>query len=168
MTKEKIDTKIKENLFSTQTEIVISAINSIKEKGNKLYIPMLFDLLNSKPEKDITDEINKLISTIKDAETRDIFIEAITNKKYESIRKLILIACWQNGLDFSNYLPVFVDVIINDNWENAFEAFTIIDNLEVLPEQKIIEQSINKIELAMENANEQKAYFLNEVLAKIS
>ena len=47
MTKEKIDPKIKENLFSTQTGVVISAINSIKEKGNKFYIPMLFDLLNS-------------------------------------------------------------------------------------------------------------------------
>jgi len=168
MATKKIDPKIKENLFSTQTKVAISAINSIKEKGNKLYIPMLFDLLNAEPEKEITDEINKLISTIKDAETRDSFIDAITNEKYKSIRKLVLTACWQNGLDFSNYLPVFVDVVITDDWENAFEAFTIIDNLHSLPEQKIVEQSINKIESVMENTTEQKAYFLNEILTKLS
>ena len=168
MTTKKIDKKIKKNLFSTQPEVVISAINSIKDKGNKLYIPMLFDLLNSNPEKEITDEITNLLSTVKDKETTKSFIDAITNKKYKSVRKLVLTTCWQNGLDFSNYLPVFVDIIINDDWENAFEAFTIIDNLESLPEQKIIEQSIDKIESAMENATEQKAYFLQEVLAKIS
>lgn len=168
MTSEKIDNKIKENLFSTQPRIVISAINSVKEKGNKFYIPMLFDLLNSNPEKEITDEINKLLSTVKDKETTETFIEAVTDKKYKSVRKLILTACWQNGLDFSNYLPVFVDVIINDDWESAFEAFTIIDNLESLPEQNTVKKTTIKIEAAMENATEQKAYFLQEVLAKIS
>ena len=168
MTSEKIDNKIKENLLSTQPGIVISAINSVKEKGNKLYIQLLFDLLISNPEKEITGEINKLLSTVKDAETRESFIEAITNKKYKSVRKLILTACWQNGLDFSNYLPVFVDVIINDDWENAFEAFTIIDNMESLPEQKTVKEATIKIEAAMENATEQKAYFLQEILAKIS
>jgi len=168
MTKEKIDPKIRENLFSTQTGVVISAINSIEEKGNKLYIPMLFDLLNSNQEKEITDEINKLLSTVKDKETAKSFIDAVENKKYKSIRKIILTTCWQNGLDFSSYLPIFIDVIVNDNWENAFEAFTIIDNMEHLPEEKIVGQSIKKIEAAMENANEQKAYFLQEVLAKIS
>ncbi len=129
---------------------------------------MLFDLLNSNPAKEITDEINKLLSTVKDKETTESFIEAVTDKKYKPIRKLILTACWQNGLDFSNYLPVFVDIIINDDWENAFEAFTIIDNFEFLPEQKIVKKAILKIEAAMENANEQKAYFMNEILAKLT
>ena len=168
MTKEKIDPKIKENLFSAQPRVVLTAINSIKEKGNKFYIPLLFDLLNSNPAKEITDEINKLLSTVKDKETTESFIEAITDKKYKPIRKLILTVCWQNGLDFSNYLSVFVDVVINDDWENTFEAFTIIDNFEFLPEQKIVKKAILKIEAAMENANEQKAYFLQEILAKIS
>jgi hypothetical protein len=168
MTIEKIDQKIKENLFSTQTGVVISAINSIKEKGNKLYIPMLFDLLNSNPEKEITDEINKLLSTVKDKETAESFINAVGDEKYKSIRKEILTTCWQNGLDFSNYLPVFVDIVINDDWENAFEAFTIIDNMESLPEQKTVDKAIAKIEAAMENATEQKAYFLNEILAKLT
>ncbi len=168
MTSEKIDKKIKENLFSTQTKVVLTAINSIKDKGNKFYIPLLFDLLNANPAKEITDEINKLLSTVKDKKTTESFIEAVTDKKYQPIRKLVLTACWQNGLDFSNYLPVFVDVIINDDWENAFEAFTIIDNFEFLPEQKIVKKATIKIEVAMENANEQKAYFLNEILAKLT
>ncbi len=168
MNTEKIDQKIRENLFSNKTEVVVSAINSIEEKGNKFYIPLLFDLLNSDPKKEIADKISKLLETVKDKETTVSFIDAITDEKYKSIRKLILTTCWQNGLDFSKYLPLFIDIIINDDWENAFEAFTIIDNLESLPEQNIVEQSINKIEAAMESATEQKAYFLNEILTKLT
>ncbi|MCF6356290.1 MAG: hypothetical protein L3J54_00665 [Draconibacterium sp.] len=168
MNTEKTDPKIRENLFSNKTEIVVSAINSIEEKGNKSYIPILFDLLNSDPEKEIAEKISKLLATVKDEKTTASFIDAITDEKYRSIRKLILTTCWQNGLNYSNYLPVFIDIIINDDWENAFEAFTIIDNLELLPEQKTVDKAIMKIESAMESATEQKAYFMNEILTKLT
>lgn len=168
MLTEKIEHKIKEQLFSENTEVVISAISSVKKKGNKLYIPLLFNLLNSNPENEIVEEIQNLLATVKDKNTVPDFIKAIENKKYKSIWKVILTACWQNGLDFSKFLPVFIEIIINKDWDIAFEAFTIIDNLESLPEQSIIEQSINKISAAMENISEQKAYFLREVLTKIS
>lgn len=168
MTTEKIDSNIKENLFSTNTETVISAIKSIKQHGNKFYLPIFFELLNSNPEKEIEDEIKNLLATIKDKETIASFIQAIEDKKYQPILKSLLMACWQNGLDFSNYLPVFVDIVINENWEIAFEAFTIIDNLEFLPEQEIIDKTSLKIKAALETATEQKTYFLQEILTKIS
>lgn len=164
---DKVNQKIKENLFSVNTQTVISAINEIKEKGNKLYIPILFDLLNSKPEKEIEVEIKTLLATVKDKSTAPTFIEAIENAKYKPILKTILTVCWQNGLDFSSYLPVFIDIIIREDWEIAFEAFTIIDNIEFLPKQKIIDESKLQIKNGLETANDQKAYFLQEVLVKI-
>lgn len=165
---EKVNINIKENLLSTNTKVAISAINSVKEKGNKLYIPILFDLLNSNPGKEVEDEIIKLLATIKDKETITNFIQAIENKKYRPILKSILAVCWQNGLDFSESLPLFVDKIINEDWEIAFEAFTIIDNLEFLPSQEIINKTIIKTEAALENTNGQKDYLLQEILNKIS
>ena len=59
--------------------------------------------------------------------------------------KRLLTACWQNGLDFSTFLPVFIDLIIHEDWEIAFEAFTVIDNLEFLPSHEIIKISVGKI-----------------------
>ncbi|HKI89749.1 MAG TPA: hypothetical protein VKA38_12035 [Draconibacterium sp.] len=47
MSTEKLDPQIKTDLFATNTERVIGAINRIKEKGNKYYLPMLFELLAS-------------------------------------------------------------------------------------------------------------------------
>lgn len=165
---EKINKKIKEELFSTNTETVNSAISAVRQKGNKHYLPILFDLLNSNPEQEIKDEITKLLATVKDKESIPSFIQAIENKKYQPILKSILTACWQNGLDFSNHLLLFVDLVIDENWEIAFEAFTIIDNFEFMPEQKIIDKTSRKISAALKTANEQKAYFLQEILTKIS
>lgn len=166
--KNEINPKIEQGLFSKNTEEVVSAINSIKEVGNKMYIPLLFDLLNLKPEHEIEVEITRLLGTVKDKDSVNTFMRAIENNKYKSIRKNILTACWQNGLDFSTFLPVFIDLIVTEEWEIAFEAFTIIDNLEMLPGDAIIQTSIEKINLAMASANEQKEYFLREVLAKLN
>jgi hypothetical protein len=167
MNKLKIDEQIKKNLFSAKTDVVISAIEAIKKKGNKLYIPILFDLLNSLPEPEIQQEIMDLLETVKDKDSVNTFMRAIEDEKYKLIRKSILIACWQNGLDFSTFLPVFIDLVIHEDWEIAFEAFTVIDNLEYLPSQEIIIKSVRQINEAIPEADEQKSYFLKEILLKL-
>ena len=168
MASQKINQKIKENLFAAQTDVVISALDSIKKKGNKLYIPLIFELLNSNPEEKIVDEIKKLLETVKDKETVPSFIDAIEDEKYKPVQSIILATCWQNGLDFSNYLPLFVDIVINEAWESSFEAFTIIDNMSHFPEDNIVDLARTKAIQALDNANEQKAYFLNEILEKLN
>jgi hypothetical protein len=167
MNQGKIDEQIKKNLFSANTGVVISAIEAIQKKGNKLYIPILFDLLNSSPEPEIETEIKNLLGIVKDKETVNSFLRAIEDDKYKTIRKSILTACWQNGLDFSTFLPVFIDLIIHEDWEIAFEAFTVIDNLEYLPGEEIIKISKAKINNAMPTATDQNKYFLNEILVKL-
>lgn len=167
MNQGKIDEQIKKNLFSANTDVVISAIEAIQKKGNKLYLPILFDLLNSSPEPEIETEIKNLLGTVKDKESVNSFLRAIEDEKYKAIRKTILTACWQNGLDFSTFLPVFIDLIIHEDWETAFEAFTVIDNLEYLPGAEIIKISVAKINSALPQASEQIKYFLNETLVKL-
>lgn len=162
----KVDEKIKNGLFSADTKVVLGAINSIKQKGNKLYLPILFDILNAHPEQEIEKEIKNLLATVKDKDVVTSFVDALGEKKYKPIWKTILTTCWQNGLDFSESTPVFIDLIIQEEWEIAFESFTIIDNLEFLPSQEVIDLSVEKIKKALPNTNEQKTYFLEEILKK--
>lgn len=167
MKQEKIDEQIRTKLFSSDTNVVVSAIETIERKGNKLYLPMIFDLLNSFPEPEIETEIKNLLGTVKDKEVINSFMRAIEDEKYKPIRKTILTACWQNGLDFSTFLPVFVDLIIKEEWEVAFEAFTVVDNLEFLPNNEIIKIAVDKINVALPVATEQNKYFLSEILVKL-
>lgn len=168
MNKSKINADLKNKLFSNDTKVVLSALNSLKDKGNKDYLPMLFELLLSIPEAEIQKEILKLLGTIKDKETIPAFVEALEDKKFSAIWKEILTACWQNGLDFSEHMRVFVDLVIEGEWEVAFEAFTVIENLEFFPPEEELKEIKLTLAGALKKANEQKAYFLEEILKMTS
>ena len=76
-------------------------------------------------------------------------------------------ACWQNGLDYSLFLLVFVDFVIKEDWETAFEAFTVIENMEFLPENETIAEAELKIQQALPSATGQNEYFLKEILVHL-
>lgn len=164
MTKAKINTEVKNKLFSANADEVITAINLLKEEGNKNYLPVLFELLVSKPDPEIEKEIVKLLGTVKDKETVSVFADALTNENFTSIRKTILTTCWQNGLDFAPHMNLLAELVINEPWEVAFEAFTIIENFEHFPPEEELKDIKLKIARALKSADEQKAYFLEEIL----
>lgn len=164
MTKAKMKAEIKNKLFSANTNEVVSALSVLKEEGNKEYLPLLFDLLLANPEPEVEQEILKLLGTIKDKETVPAFITALKDPKYIPIRKVLLSSCWQNGLDFTNHFDTIVDLVIEEEWEVAFEAFTILENLEHFPPEEIMKDIKLKVARALKSANEQKGYFLEEIL----
>lgn len=167
MNTEKLDQNIKINLFSTNPEKVVAAVHRIKEIGNKKYLPILLDVLLSHPEEEVEKEIRNVLDTVKLKDTVPVFIDALLNEKYAPVKKILLTACWQNGLDFSNYLPVFIDIVIADDWETSFEAFTVIDNMENTPDPETLEISLTKINKALETSTGNNKYFLQEILTKL-
>lgn len=168
MNTEKLDPKIKNDLFSPNAERVVSAINHIKERGNKLYLPILFELLASQPEDIVATEIKKLLGSVKSKDAVSYFAEALVTEKFKSIQKSLLTACWQNGLDYAEYWPLFVEIVINEEWEIAFEAFTVVENMDHLPETQTIDQLSGQIQSALKTATGHKEYFLQEILEKLS
>lgn len=164
MQKAKIDEEIQNRLFSVTEETALSAIQSIKESGNKLYLPVIFDLLATQPTQLIEKEALNLLATIKDKETVPVLVAALKDDKYKTIRKNLVAACWQNGLDFSLHMEVFIDLIIDEDWDTAFEAFTVIENFEHFPPEEQYEKLKLKMAGALRKVNEQKQYFLEEIL----
>ena len=164
MKQPKINEATRNLLFSADTEKVLSAIQTLKETGNKAYLPLLFDLLVTHPETEVKKAILDLLATVKDKEAIPVIIEALQNQKYRSIRKELTTSCWQSGLDYSAYFEVFIDLIIHEEWEVAFEAFTVIENLEHFPPEGQFREIKLKIAGALRNVNEQKQYFLEEIL----
>ena len=164
MVKEKLDSNIQKQLFSANSEETISGLQAIKKEGNKLYLPVLFDLLLSNPEKEVESEILKILGSVKKEDTVPVFIAALKDKKYRSLRKKLLTACWQNGLDFRDHLPVFIDCIIEEDWPVGFEAFTVVESMESFPKQEIVQATSASINRAMPRCDDKKKYLLQEIL----
>ncbi|MCY1719313.1 HEAT repeat domain-containing protein [Prolixibacteraceae bacterium Z1-6] len=164
MTKNKINQETKNRLFSGNQTEVIAAINTIKDTGNKEYLPVLFELLLSQPEEEIKKEILLLLGTIKDKQAIPVFIEALKEEKFIPLRKDILTSCWQNGMDYGNYIDIFVELVVDGEWDIAFEAFTVIENLEHFPPAEEMKETKLRVARALKSANKQKSYFLEEIL----
>lgn len=167
MTNKKLDKKLEADLFSAQPDNVVSALHSLKEEGNIHYLPILFDLLNADSEEIIEEEIIKILGNLKVQEAAPVLAEALQEPKYKPIQKPLATACWQNGLDFKEHLPVFVDIVIEEDFETGFEAFTVIESMEKYPEGEVIEEVTDRIHESLGNAGEQKKYFLHEILTMI-
>lgn len=164
MNKSKINEVLKKQLFSADTDKVLAAINILKDQGNKEYLPILFELMLAGNEAVIEKEIQKLLGTIKDKETIPVFIATLQDEKFKAIRKKVLVVCWQNGLDYSDNIDVFVNLVITEEWETAFEAFTVIENMEHFPSPEVMHPIKLKIAGALKVADEQRAYLLEELL----
>ena len=168
MGNSKINQEIKTNLFSANTEVVLQSIQKIKEKGNPAYLPLLFDILKTNTDSEIEKEITQLLSTVKQEESIPVFMEAVKNKKYKTIQKKLLETCWQNGLNFADYLVELADISIHSEWEIAFEAFTIIDNFEKFPAEDILDKCKDFLIQEQQAGKVQNDYFYEEIQKKIS
>jgi len=163
-----IDVKSKEilsNLKSTDPEFILETIDKIRESGNRFIVAGLIDLLHETDLPEIKKSVLNLLSELKNKESVPVFIEAIKDEKYASVRKELVACCWQNGLIYNEHLPVFIDLVINEEFQVAFEAFTVIENMFGRIEDEIIDKEIVKVKDALTNATEQKAYLLNGLLA---
>ena len=165
-----IDVKTKEilsNLKSTDPEFLLETIDKIRDSGNSLILAELIDLLHNTALPEIKKNILNLLSELKNKESVPAFIAAIKNEKYTSERKDLLACCWQNGLSYNEYLPIFIDLVINEEFMIAFEAFTVVENMFGKVDDEVIDKEIIKVKNALNSASEQKAYLLNGLLVII-
>jgi HEAT repeat protein len=165
-----IDNKTRElltNLKSSEPEFVLRTIEQVRESGNPLVLNDLIDLLRNTRIESIKKSILNLLSELKDETSIPVLISAIRDEKYIGERKELIACCWQNGLIYNAYLSDFIDIIINEEFPAAFEAFTVIENMFGTIADEIIEVEIIKVTNALKNSDEEKTYLLNGLLTII-
>lgn len=148
------------NLKSNNPEIILQRIDEIQETGTTAHFLALLDLLHETSNGIIRNRILTLFSELKSTATIPFMMEALQDKKFGSELKELLSCCWQNGLNYSLYLPVFVDLVIKGEFLIAFEAFTVIENMYGKMDEVIVNQQIEKINNSLDMVDEQKKYLL--------
>ena len=87
----------------------------------------------------------------------------VTDEDNKDIQKELLEACWQNGLNYAQFLPIFIQVVIEEDDITAFEALTVIENLDHLPSDKVLEEQLDLINSKIGELGQTKAYYLNVI-----
>jgi len=151
-------------LKSDNPLIIKDTLVNIRENGDIAYIPVLIDLLVKYKETESGEMMRAFLADIKENSIKEIIIEKLMSTKYDSIKKELLTICWESAVDFSSHLDIFVSIIINDEFNNSFEALTVIENFEENVEENIISKQLESLKSAISSADESRKYFLHETI----
>ncbi len=143
---------------------VIEALEELRVSGKATDIPVLLDLLHQSQNPEIKSKITGLFGNLKEKSAVPLIIEAIQDQKYAPELKQLVSCCWENGLDYSNYLSVFVDLLINSDFLIAFEAYTVITNMVTTIDQAKIDIEIEKLDQTMHTTTEDKKVLMLDVI----
>lgn len=155
---------ILKGLESANSLKVIETIEELRFSGRASDIPLLVELLHLTSDPEIKSKITGLFNTLKESDVIPLIIEAIQNQKYAPELKELVACCWENGLDYSNYLTLFVDLLIENELLVAFEAYTVITNMTAKIDQQKIDIEIDRLEEALKTTTEQKKELLLDVI----
>jgi HEAT repeat protein len=159
----KADPRMVASLASSDESVIVTAVNDLRVSGSPVYLPVLAKLLLRTELQEARSAVLTLLGELKDQEAVPVLMEIIDEDTYLPVRKELIAACWQNGLDYSVYLSRFVDLVIENDMDIAFEAFTVIENADQLPDASIREIEIIKINHALKVADALKSYLLREL-----
>ncbi len=161
---KKLNSETLSNLQSNNSELVTETINELSESGNSAYIPILIELLHSTDNQEIKKRITRLLSELKHSDAIPLIIEAIQNKQYANELQYLVSACWENGMDYSSHLSLFIDLVIENDFMVAFEAHTVITNMTGKISKAICDTETRKIKEAILVAPEDKKQLLMDLL----
>ncbi len=143
---------------------VIEALEELCVSGKTSDFPVLVEILHQSQNPEIRAKITGLFANLKEKDTVPLMIEAIQNKKYAPELKQLVSSCWENGLNYTNYLSLFVDILILHDFLVAFEAYTVIMNMETTIDQAKIDQEIEKLDQAIHTTSDEKKALMLDVI----
>lgn len=155
---------ILEGLQSADSIKVIETLEELRVSGKVADIPILIEMLHLSVDPEIKSKITALFGNLKESDAIPLIVAAIQDQKYAPELKELVSSCWENGLDYSNYLSLFVDLLIDNDFLVAFEAYTVIMNMVAKIDQAKIDIEIDRLELAMRTTTEQKKALMLDVV----
>ena len=171
MTTEEKNNKIVDDLLkdlgTNDTKTLTSALKRVRSKGNEKVIPALFKLIEKNEDESIVEEAKKIILELKSTAAIPYLLKELETNKNSEIRELILNSFWQTGFNAHQHMDKFVKAATKGSFMEAFEAYTIIDNLEgPFQEESIMEAQLVLKSYFSDNKQEDEKFEILKNIAK--
>jgi hypothetical protein len=156
--------QVLKNLKSNQKHLVIEGLNQFRELGKAEFLEEVINLLIVSKDEEIRELIMNLLFEIKDQGAVPVLVNAINNKSLKGVKKTLLLACWQSGLDFSEYLPVFTEIVRTSDIETGLEAFSVAENFTEKSSLDVIDEEISLTRAYLEKKTDNNNILAGELL----
>ena len=156
-----------DTLKSINDEQIISLIQEFREKGDLFIVEPLIELLYSKRSYSLKEVIIDFIGDIRNQDAAIIITNSIQKHLGDPNTTGLISACWQSNLDFSNEIPLFIEILCNGDYQASFEAFTVIENSAGNFDKKSIDLYIATIESKLKITPIEKHSLLTEMIVML-
>ncbi|QZE13055.1 hypothetical protein K4L44_10685 [Halosquirtibacter laminarini] len=151
-------------LQSGHQERIAEAIAMLREHGDSSFLPEVIGVLNSTNDSLVVRSILGLFADIKHTKAIPYIIEAIKQAPNADVQKDLVSICWENGMDFCPHISVFVDLVLHKEFLVAFEAFTVIENMEGIVDDSKKKDLVDLIESAIPDTTPEKEGLLLDLV----
>jgi len=141
-------------LSSDKNEVVIKALDGLKEYGSEESITPIMQLWNTTEDEEVIHAIEQLFMDIRISRAPEVIISNLTTGEYPNIITRVLHTLWNSGLDYTPYIPEIVTFAIQGDFEQALEALTVIENQEGDFNEEITMESLIRIKDYAEKTKE--------------
>lgn len=139
VTKNKAEQKLIEDLESSMDNIVLKALDKVKDKGTVNVIEPLIDAYFSTENTKIKNEVKEILNSLKISAAAEALVNALDENAHDR-NQLILNALWNSNLDSSKHMNKIIEIAVTGDFLTAFEVLTVLDNLdEVIEEEQLVE-----------------------------
>ena len=142
---KKQEALIRQALYSSDEEVINETLRFLREKGNVNIVPDIINLYKGYKNTNLGKNIFAFLSDVKYSDAADVFVKAVENPEFSTIRKDLISLMWQSRLDFSKYFDKIVEWFLKFEIETAFEAFTIVEYLHYEGTAEKLDQLIDKV-----------------------
>ena len=149
-------------LNSHDIALVKEAIETIKQEEDLSIVPDLLDLLLDNPKAEIISLVTPFLSDIKNSSFKQMLMEKLINASNNSAKANLLRICWESAIDFSEHFQLFIDILIEDDFMAALEAYTVMENLSGNISDEDIQNAIRR--LKQQQPTDDKTFLIEDAI----
>ena len=106
-----------------------ASIKALQANGDSSILAPMAALLMTDLSPKIRAEIVEFLCSLKDSSAVDEMMRLVNDSDYLPIRQQLLSTIWNSKLDYTYFLPEFVEIAVDGNFMEALECLTIIENM---------------------------------------
>lgn len=158
--------KLINDLQSGDVKKIGQTLKLLKSEGSVDALRPLADLLIRSKDETIQQDVIAFLSDLNVSSAVDELMNLLKDENLLSIRQQLLTTIWNSKLDYSYYLPEFVEIAVDGDFMEALECLTIIENMEgPFEERHILESQLHLKDYLEDSApkDPQKAQIMSEI-----
>jgi hypothetical protein len=127
-------------------------------------IATLISLLTDPENKDVKEET---LLTLKIEKAGRLLIEAIKKVKPVEKKRILVAAAWESEINFSDQLPLFIELACDADYLVSLEAITVIGTMEGPFKKEEVRQGIARVKEEQRKLNSERVVLLNDLAERL-